>query len=105
MLILHIYGCHTSSTGGTSSSACARLAESKEVQVTEGELNSRIHQMAASQGMRPEQVKGELEKSGGLQNLAMQVREQKVLDSIVDEGELTDISAEEWNARTAADKA
>ncbi len=83
----------------------ARLAESKEIQVNEGELNSRIHQMAASQGMRPEQVKGELEKSGGLQNLAMQVREQKVLDGIVDEAELTDISAEEWNARTAADKA
>ncbi|MEC8412831.1 MAG: hypothetical protein VXZ30_02255, partial [Planctomycetota bacterium] len=83
----------------------ARLAETKEVQVTEGELNSRIHQMAASQGMRPEQVKGELEKSGGMQNLAMQVREQKVLDGIVDEAELTDISAEEWNARTAADKA
>jgi hypothetical protein len=35
----------------------------------------------------------------------MQVREQKVLDGIVDEAELTDISAEEWNARTAADKA
>ena len=40
--------------------------------------------MAASQGMRPEQVKGNW-RSLVACKLAMQVREQKVLDGIVDE--------------------
>jgi trigger factor len=75
----------------------ARLAEEQGVQVSAAELNGRIAGMAAQRGVPAAQVRGDLEKAGRLNDLALSIREQKVLDRILDKATLTDIPAEKWN--------
>jgi trigger factor len=78
-----------------------RLAQEKDIQVTEAEINGQIAQLAASRGMRPEQLRQELIKSGRAQSLAQQIREHKVLDQIISESEVEDMPAEEFNEKIA----
>ncbi len=81
-----------------------RLAQEKEISINEAEVNGQIAQLAASRGMRPEQLRQELIKTGRIQSLAQQIREHKVLDQIISEAEVEDMPAEEYNEKIAADK-
>ena len=67
-------------------------------------INGRIAMIARQRGERPEAVRAELQKSGGLQEVARQIVEHKAADRIVDQASVTDIPAEEWND-IAKDKA
>jgi trigger factor len=81
-----------------------RLAEEKEISINEAEVNGQIAQLAAQRGMRPEQLRQELIKTGRIQSLAQQIREHKVLDQIISEAEVEDMPAEEYNEKIAAEK-
>jgi cell division protein FtsL len=51
--------------------------------------------------MRPDQMRAELQQSGRLNELALSIREAKVLDRVLSKAKVTDIKAEEWNALVA----
>ncbi len=86
----------------------ARLAEEMGVQVSEAEINGRIAAMAAQSGTAPSQLRQDLERGGRLNELALSIREQKVLDRILEKATFTEVTAEAWNAsedaRAKADK-
>ncbi len=67
------------------------------VEVNEQEVNGRIAQMALQRGERPEQFRAQLAKDGKLQQVAMQIRENKAADRIIDQAKIEEISAEDWN--------
>jgi FKBP-type peptidyl-prolyl cis-trans isomerase (trigger factor) len=67
------------------------------VQVNEPEVNGRIAAMAAQRGVPPAQMRQDLERAGRLSELALSIREQKVLDRILDKATFTEISADKWN--------
>jgi cell division protein FtsL len=46
-------------------------------------------------------MRAELQQSGRLNELALSIREAKVLDRVLAKAKVTDIKAEEWNALVA----
>lgn len=62
-----------------------------EVEVQEQELNGRIAAMAYQQGRRPEKLRQEMHRSGELENLFMQMREQKTLDAIIEKATIKEV--------------
>ncbi len=72
-----------------------RAAKALEIEVNDGEINSRISMMAVQQGRRPEKLRQEMRSQGQLEQLYVQIRDQKTLDKIlanakIKEVELTD---------------
>ncbi|MBU3727694.1 MAG: trigger factor [Phycisphaerales bacterium] len=80
----------------------ARLAEQLGVEATDAEVNGRIAMIARQRGTRPAELRAELEKSGRLSELALQIREHKAADRVIAKASITDIPAEEWNAQLEA---
>ena len=76
-----------------------RIARHFDIQVTEQEINGRIAMIAQQRGERPDAVRTELQKSGGLQEVARQIAEHKAADRIVDQATVSEIPAEEWNRK------
>ncbi len=75
----------------------SRLAEENQIQVNEQEVNGRIAMIAAQRGVRPEQLRNELTKSGRITEIAIQVRDHKTADKIIhDFAKVSDITAEQW---------
>lgn len=70
-----------------------KVAEKYEVEVGEGEINGRIAQMAAQQGQRPEKMRQEMVRSGRLDNLFIQMREQKTIDKLIEKAKITEVDA------------
>ena len=52
--------------------------------MNENEVNGRIAMMAMQQGRRPEKLRQEMQRRGELENLFLQLREQKTLDQIIE---------------------
>jgi len=71
-----------------------RAAEELKVQVTEGDVNGRIAQMAAQRRERPEKLRQELIKNNQIASVFQQVREHKTLDAILKEAKVEEISQE-----------
>jgi len=80
----------------------ARLAEHFKVEVSEGEVNGRISQLAASRNLRPDQVRAELQRSNRLGDVFLSIREAKTADRIIDRAVITDVDAAAWNAEFEA---
>ncbi len=78
-----------------------KVAEQMEVDVAEGEINGRIAQMAVQQGRRPEKLRQEMARSGQLEQLFIQLREQKTIDKIIADAKVTELEPE---AKPAAAK-
>lgn len=72
------------------------IANDRQVEVDEPELNGRIAMMAALRGERPEKLKQAMSKDGSLSNLYLQLREQKALDTVIDQAKIeeTPVGAE-----------
>lgn len=68
-----------------------KIANDLGVDVTEGELNGQIATIAAQRGERPEKLKQTMSKDGTLQNLYVQMREQKAVDKILETAEISDV--------------
>lgn len=80
-----------------------KAAEQLEVQIEEAEVNGRIVRLAAERGVRPEQMRDELVKSGRIQTVIQQVREHKTLDAILQKAEVEEVSVDDFNSRIAGD--
>jgi trigger factor len=74
-----------------------RLAEEQGIQVSDAEVNGRIAAIAAQRGEAPQQLRQQLEQSGRLSELALSIREQKVVDRILDKAKFTEVPADKWN--------
>ncbi|MDP6151918.1 MAG: trigger factor [Phycisphaeraceae bacterium] len=68
-------------------------AEKLDVEVHEGEVNSRIAMIATEQGRRPEKLRQEMQRSGRLESVYLQIREQKTLDAIIEQATPTQTPA------------
>lgn len=86
-----------------------KVARNFDIEVSDQEVNGRIAMMAQQRGERPDAVRTELQKTGGLQEVARQIMEHKAADRIVDQANVTEVPAEDWNkeatAKTEARKA
>ncbi len=79
-----------------------KAAEKLGVQITEGEVNQRIAQMAASRGQRPEQLRQQLISQGQIGTIVQQIREHKTLDGILSKSEVSEMSLDEFNKKFTA---
>ena len=68
-----------------------KIANEQNVDVEEPELNGRIAMLAAHRGVRPEKLKQEMAKDGTLANLYIQMREQKAVDTILQDATVEDV--------------
>lgn len=68
-----------------------KVAEDREVDVAEEEINGAIAMMAQRTGKRFDRVRDELSKDNGLMMLYMQIRDAKVIDTLLDEAEVTEV--------------
>lgn len=82
-----------------------KAAQSLEVSVTEEELMGQIAQMAAQRGERPDKLRDQLVKSGQVQTLAQQIREHKVLDAMLNQASIEDVTVEAYNEAFASEDA
>ncbi|MDP6541099.1 MAG: hypothetical protein QF410_16285, partial [Planctomycetota bacterium] len=60
------------------------VARQEELTISDEEKEARIAQMAQESGQRPETIKGYLMKSGGLDELANRMVEDKALDLLLE---------------------
>ncbi|HAW96098.1 MAG TPA: trigger factor [Phycisphaerales bacterium] len=81
-----------------------KVARHFDIEVSDQEVNGRIAMMAQQRGERPDAVRTELQKTGGLQEVARQIMEHKAADRIVDQADVTEVPAADWN-KEATEKA
>lgn len=74
-----------------------KAADKMDIGVNEGEINSRIAQMAQERNMRPEALRQELIQRGQVGGIFQQIREHKTFDAILGTASVTDVPAEEFN--------
>lgn len=85
-----------------------KIAQQENVDIDEAELNGRVALLAAQRGQRPEKLKQEMAKDGSLQNLYVQMREQKAIDKILETALIEEVevkAGEEQADQGAAQKA
>lgn len=70
-----------------------KIADKFEVEVTEEEINGHIAYVAASRGRRPEKMREELARDGSLTQFAMQVREEKCIEKILEKANIKEVEA------------
>jgi trigger factor len=68
-----------------------KLAEQFSIEVTPEEVNARIAAIAAQYGRRPEKLRSQMNASGQLEQLYLQIRDGKVVDKLVEMGEVTEV--------------
>jgi trigger factor len=73
-----------------------KLAEHFKIEVSDSEVNGFIAQMAGQHNTRPEQLRNDLVRTGRLSEVALQVRDAKTADRILQQAKVSDISTEEW---------
>jgi trigger factor len=67
-----------------------KIAEQREIAVTEEEINGAIAEMARQSNQRFDRVRDNLSKGDGLATLYLQLRDQKVLDALLADAEITE---------------
>jgi len=67
-----------------------QAAKSLDIEVSGAEVNGRIASIAVQQGRRPEKMRQEMQRSGELEQLFIQVRDQKTLDKILEDAVVTE---------------
>lgn len=84
-----------------------KIAEAEDVEVTEGEVNARIAQMAMQYGRRPERLRQEMANEGSLGEVEVQIREQKAMDKLLEMAEVSEAKGEtaKSQGKTKADQA
>lgn len=68
-----------------------KIATDQGVDVSEGELNGQVAMMAIQRGQRPEKLKQEFSKNGTLQNMYVQLREQKAIDKLLETASIEEV--------------
>ncbi len=72
-----------------------KIADEADLNVTEGEVNSRVAQMAAQYGKRPERLRQELAADGSLQQIAVSIREEKAIDKLLEDAKIIEVKPED----------
>jgi len=72
-----------------------KLAEQFEIDVTEDELNGQVAQIARSSGRRFDRVRDELANRGAIQALYLSIRDDKVLDRLLEDAQITEVTPEQ----------
>lgn len=70
-----------------------KAAKQWDIEVSEGEINGRLAALAMQQGRRPEKLRQELARSGDLEYLYLQIREQKTLDKLLEQVKIVEAAA------------
>ena len=60
--------------------------------------------MAMQQGRRPDKLRQEMAQQGQIEQLYLQLREQKTLDKILEQAKVTEVQGEKSDAKPAAKK-
>ncbi|MGD2110503.1 MAG: hypothetical protein PVI86_14070, partial [Phycisphaerae bacterium] len=88
-----------------------KIAEDRKVEVSEEQINGAIAEIARQSNKRFDRVRDELSKNDGLMTLYLQLRDQKALDGLVADAEVTETegpkrkkSAKKKAAKTKAAK-
>jgi trigger factor len=81
-----------------------KIATERNVDVDEAELNGRIAMIAAQRGVRPEKLKQEMSKDGTLANLYIQLREQKAVDTVIQDAEVEEVEVAAEKSEEGAKK-
>jgi trigger factor len=68
-----------------------KAAEEHEIQIDESEINGQVAQLAIERDMRPETLFKKMSEDGSLQNLAMAMRERKVLDKLMEQAKVEEV--------------
>ena len=68
-----------------------RIAEEKELEVTNEDIDMEIFSMAMQRGENPRRVRARMVKNGSIENLEAQIRERKAVDVILDSAEIKDV--------------
>jgi trigger factor len=68
----------------------SKLAEQLGVDVTEGELNGRIAQIAQAYGRRFDRIRDEMIKDGSIESLVLEIRDGKVVDAILEKAKIVE---------------
>lgn len=82
-----------------------RLADDLGIEVTENEVNGRIAMIAMQRQMRPEKLRRDLIDQGMIGQVGTQIRDHKAVDRIIEDAEVTEVPADEWNEEVEAAKA
>ena len=72
-----------------------KIAEEQDIDVTDEEVNSRVAEMAGMYGRRPERIRQELAADGSLETLASSLREEKVLDKLLGDAKIKEVSPDD----------
>ncbi len=68
------------------------------ISVNEQEVNAQVAKLAAQRGMRPMELHAQLAQTDQLRQLNAQIMENKAVDSMVQQMDVTEISADDWKA-------
>jgi trigger factor len=79
-----------------------KLAEQFDIDVSEDELNGQVAQIARAQGRRFDRVRDELMDRGTLQALYVSIRDDKVLDRLLDDAKTTEVTPEQADKEAKA---
>lgn len=77
----------------------AKVAKEKDVKVSESEVNGRIAQLAAERGVPAHQLREDIIRRGQAQVIVNQLREHKVLDTLIQQAKVKDIPLDEFNKK------
>ena len=78
-----------------------KVAEKLDIKTTEEELNGHIAQVAAQRGRRPEKMREELARDGSLAQFSIQVREQKCVEKMLENANITETTAKPAKKKAA----
>lgn len=79
----------------------AAFAENMDIRVSEQEVNGFITAMARQRGERPEKLRSELAQANRLGEVALQIRESKTTDRLLEKAKVVDVDARAWNEEVA----
>lgn len=77
----------------------SRAADELKVRVDEGEINSRIAQLAWERNQRPEKLRQEIIQRNQVGVIFQQIREHKTMDAILSRATISDVSVEEFEKK------
>ncbi|HUT58543.1 MAG TPA: trigger factor [Phycisphaerae bacterium] len=83
----------------------AKIAEQESIQVNPDEVNARIAQMAGRYNRRPERLRQELQREGQLSEVEAAVREEKVLDMLLEQAVVKEVPVEDKQPADAGGEA
>ncbi len=81
-----------------------KVAQAQGVEVDDGEVNSRVAQMASQYNRRPQRLREELERDGTIDSVRSTLREEKALDKLLEQARVKEVSQEEQADKTKPDQ-